>query len=189
MLKVLICTWKHFIIFFFKTQIPKLFLSFGARDSAQDKRLRCCIHLAVEQGREETLMMLLRETGFSLVNIPDQKQRTSLHYASCADDPKVIHCSGSCSAIHSDGKLTIETSHFFYLFYGGQFTLSTHISQIFIIQWTNQNSNQIHVAAPSAGKRVRTTRNRFRFYFWLVEKVTRNVLISKSRSVEMQTNL
>lgn len=73
-----------------QTECAKLFLSFGARDSAQDKRLRCCIHLAVEQGREETLDMLLRENGSSLVNVPDHKQRTSLHYAACADNPKVM---------------------------------------------------------------------------------------------------
>ena len=73
-----------------QTDCAKLFLSFGTRDSAQDKRLRCCIHLAVEQSKDETLSMLLRETGSSLVNVPDHKQRTSLHYASCADDPKVI---------------------------------------------------------------------------------------------------
>ena len=64
-------------------------MSFGARDSAQDNHLRCCIHLAVENGREETLSMLLEETGSSLVNVPDHKQRTSLHYASFVDNPKV----------------------------------------------------------------------------------------------------
>jgi len=73
-----------------QTDCAKLFISFGARLSAQDKRLRCCIHLAVEQGREETLSMLLSETGSNLVNIPDYKQRTSLHYASRADDLKVF---------------------------------------------------------------------------------------------------
>ena len=73
-----------------QTDSAKLFISFGARLSAQDKRLRCCIHLAVEQGREETLSMLLSETGSDLVNIPDHKQRTSLHYASRADNPKVL---------------------------------------------------------------------------------------------------
>ena len=64
-------------------------MSFGAKDSAQDNRLRCCIHLAVEYGREETLSMLLEETGSSLVNVPDQRQRTSLHYAAFVDNPKV----------------------------------------------------------------------------------------------------
>ena len=64
-------------------------MSFGTRDSAQDNHLRCCIHLAVENGREETLSMLLEETGSSLVNVPDHKQRTSLHYASFVDNPKV----------------------------------------------------------------------------------------------------
>jgi len=68
----------------------KLFISFGAKLSAQDNRLRCCLHLAVEHGREETLSMLLSETGSDLVNIPDHKQRTSLHYASRADNPKVF---------------------------------------------------------------------------------------------------
>ena len=73
-----------------QTDCAKLFISFGAKLSAQDKRLRCCIHLAVEHGREETLIMLLRETGSDLVNIPDHKQRTSLHYAARADNPKVF---------------------------------------------------------------------------------------------------
>lgn len=73
-----------------QTDCAKLLLSFGARDSAQDDRLRCCIHLAVEYGREETLSMLLRETDSSLVNVPDQRQRTSLHYASCTDNPKLL---------------------------------------------------------------------------------------------------
>ena len=72
-----------------QTDCAKLFLSFGAKVAAQDKRLRCCLHLAVEQGREETLSMLLSETGNDLVNIPDHKQRTSLHYASWIDNPKV----------------------------------------------------------------------------------------------------
>ena len=79
-----------------QTDCAKLFLSFGTRDSAQDKRLRCCIHLAVEQSKEETLSMLLKETGSSLVNVPDHKQRTSLHYASCADDPKVLTFRSLC---------------------------------------------------------------------------------------------
>lgn len=72
-----------------QTDCAKLFISFGAKVAAQDKRLRCCIHIAVEQGREETLSMLLSETGNDLVNIPDHKQRTSLHYASRIDNPKV----------------------------------------------------------------------------------------------------
>lgn len=73
-----------------QTDCAKLFLSFGARDSAQDKQLRCCIHLAVEHNREETLDMLLKETRSSLVNVPDHKQRTALHYASYADNSKVL---------------------------------------------------------------------------------------------------
>lgn len=73
-----------------QTDCAKLFLSFGARDSAQDKQLRCCIHIAVEQNREETLDMLLKETRSSLVNVPDHKQRTALHYASYADNSKVV---------------------------------------------------------------------------------------------------
>lgn len=73
-----------------QTDCAKLFISFGAKVAAQDKRLRCCVHLAVEQGREETLSMLLSETGSDLVNMPDHKQRTSLHHASYADDPKVL---------------------------------------------------------------------------------------------------
>ena len=73
-----------------QTDCAKLFISFGAKLSAQDKRLRCCVHLAVEHGREETLIMLLSESGSDLVNIPDHKQRTSLHYAARADNPKVF---------------------------------------------------------------------------------------------------
>ena len=68
----------------------KLFISFGAKLSAQEKHLRCCIHLAVEHGREETLITLLSETASNLVNIPDHKQQTSLHYAARADNPKVF---------------------------------------------------------------------------------------------------
>ena len=79
-----------------KTDCAKLFISFGAKLSAQDNRLRCCIHLAVENGREETLSMLLSEAGSDLVNIPDHKQRTSLHYASRADNPKVFICFSWC---------------------------------------------------------------------------------------------
>ena len=79
----------HLAIIAGQTDCAKLFMSFGARDSAQDNHLRCCIHLAVEYGREETLSMLLEETGSSLVNVPDHKQRTSLHYASFVDNPKV----------------------------------------------------------------------------------------------------
>lgn len=73
-----------------QSDCAKLFISFGAKLPAQDKCLRCCIHIAVEQGMEDTLEMLLSETGSDLVNIPDHKQRTSLHYASRADDPKVL---------------------------------------------------------------------------------------------------
>ncbi|KAJ7385776.1 hypothetical protein OS493_013810 [Desmophyllum pertusum] len=73
-----------------QSDCAKLFISFGAKLPAQDKRLRCCIHIAVEQGMEDTLEMLLSETGSDLVNIPDHKQRTSLHYASRADDPKLL---------------------------------------------------------------------------------------------------
>ena len=72
-----------------QTDCAKLFISFGAKVATQDKRLRCCLHLAVEQEREETLSMLLSETGNDLANIPDHKQRTSLHYASWIDNPKV----------------------------------------------------------------------------------------------------
>lgn len=44
----------------------------------------------MEQNREETLDMLLKETRSSLVNVPDHKQRTALHYASYADNSKVV---------------------------------------------------------------------------------------------------
>jgi len=80
----------HLAVIAGQTDCAKLFMSFGARDSAQDNHLRCCIHLAVEYGREETLSMLLEETGSSLVNVPDHKQRTSLHYASFVDNPKLL---------------------------------------------------------------------------------------------------
>ena len=72
-----------------QTDSAKLLLSFGAKVTTQDKRLRCCLHIAVEQNREETVSMLLSEAAAELVNIPDHKQRTPLHYGACSANPKV----------------------------------------------------------------------------------------------------
>ena len=49
-----------------------------------------------------------------------------------------------------------------------------------IIQWTNQNSKQVHITGVKCGKkRASASKSRliwFEFYSWLVEKVARDFL-------------
>ena len=49
----------------------------------------------------------------------------------------------------------------------------------------NQSVQSIHVAGANAGKRLRASRNWFGFFFWLVEKVARD-MFNQSQSVAMQ---
>ena len=56
---------------------------------ARDKKMRSCLHLAVQKEREMVLELLLRETGTEIVNLPDWSDRTPLHYAAMTTDVKV----------------------------------------------------------------------------------------------------
>lgn len=71
------------------TNCAKLLLESGADITARDKYQRCCIHLAVENGKVEILTMLLERSGSQLANVPDIHERTALHYAAFSTNIKV----------------------------------------------------------------------------------------------------
>ncbi len=72
------------------TNCAKILLESGADLAARDKYQRCCIHLAVENNKEDALKMVLERSGPGLVNIPDVHERTALHYAAVSTNTRVI---------------------------------------------------------------------------------------------------
>ena len=71
------------------TNCAKLLLESGADITARDKYQRCCIHLAVENDKEDVLKMLLERSGSGLTNVPDIRERTALHYAALSTNTRV----------------------------------------------------------------------------------------------------
>ena len=57
--------------------------------TARDKYQRCCVHLAVENDKEDVLKMLLERNGPGLTNVPDIRERTALHYAALSSNIRV----------------------------------------------------------------------------------------------------
>ncbi len=66
-----------------------MFLDSGAGLAARDKYQRCCIHLAVENNKEDALKMVLERSGPVLTNFPDVHERTALHYAAVSTNTRV----------------------------------------------------------------------------------------------------
>ena len=71
------------------TDCAKMLLGSGAEIAARDKFQRCCIHLAVENDKEEVLKVLLEISGTGLTNVPDVHERTALHYAALSTNTRV----------------------------------------------------------------------------------------------------
>ena len=71
------------------TNCAKLLLESGADIAARDKYQRCCVHLAVKNLKADVLKMLLQRSGSGLCNVPDEHERTALHYAASASKPGV----------------------------------------------------------------------------------------------------
>ena len=67
----------------------KMLLDFGAEIAARDKYQRSCIHLAVENDKEDVLQMLLERCGSGIINVPDLHERTALHYAALSTNTTV----------------------------------------------------------------------------------------------------
>ncbi|KAJ7385774.1 hypothetical protein OS493_013808 [Desmophyllum pertusum] len=72
------------------TNCAKLLLESGADITARDKYQRCCIHLAVENDKEDVLKMLLERYGSGLTNVPDIRERTALHYAALSTNTRLL---------------------------------------------------------------------------------------------------
>ena len=51
--------------------------------------MRNCLHLAVKKEWEMVLKSLIKETGTKLLNLPDDEDRTPLHYAAVTTNVKV----------------------------------------------------------------------------------------------------
>ena len=71
------------------TWCAKILLESGAEMTARDKYQRCCVHLAVENDKEDVLKMLLERNGPGLTNVPDIRERTALHYAALSSNIRV----------------------------------------------------------------------------------------------------
>lgn len=67
----------------------KILLEAGADIAARDKYQRCCVHLAVENDKEDVLKLLLERCGPGIVNFPDLHERTALHYAVSSTNVRV----------------------------------------------------------------------------------------------------
>lgn len=67
----------------------KMLLESGAEIAARDKYQRCCVHLAVENNKEDVLRLLLERCGSGIINFPDVLERTPLHYAASSTNIKV----------------------------------------------------------------------------------------------------
>lgn len=63
------------------TNCAKMLLESGADIAVRDRYQRCCVHLAVQNEKEDVLKMLLQRSGSGLCNVPDMHERTALHYA------------------------------------------------------------------------------------------------------------
>ena len=73
-----------------QTKCVEVLLDCGADIAARDNFQRSCIHLAVENKREDVLKILLERSGSGLINFPDMYERTALHYAVSSSKIRVI---------------------------------------------------------------------------------------------------
>ena len=71
------------------TNCAKMLLESGADIAARDKYQRCCVHLAVQNDREDVLKFLLERCGSGIINVPDVHERTALHYAASSTNIRV----------------------------------------------------------------------------------------------------
>ena len=71
------------------TNCAKMLLESGADIAARDKHQRCCVHLAVENDKEDVLKLLLERYGSGIINFPDVHERTPLHYAASSINIRV----------------------------------------------------------------------------------------------------
>ena len=71
------------------TNCVKMLLESGADIAARDKYQRCCVHLAVENDKEDVLKLLLDRCGSGIINFPDVHERTALHYAASSTNTRV----------------------------------------------------------------------------------------------------
>ena len=67
----------------------KMLLDSGAEIAARDKYQRCCVHLAVENDKEDVLKLLLERCGSGIINFPDVHERAPLHYAASSTNIRV----------------------------------------------------------------------------------------------------
>ena len=73
-----------------QTKCVEVLLDCGADIAARDNFQRSCIHLAVENKREDVLKILLERSGSGHINVPDMYERTALHYAVSSSKIRVI---------------------------------------------------------------------------------------------------
>ncbi|KAL9969346.1 hypothetical protein ACROYT_G021550 [Oculina patagonica] len=73
------------------TNCAKMLLESEAEITARDNYQRCCIHLAVENDKEDVLKMLLERCGPGIINVPDVHKRTALHYAALSANMRLLH--------------------------------------------------------------------------------------------------
>lgn len=73
-----------------QTKCVEVLLDCGADIAARDNFQRSCIHLAVENEREDVLKILLERSELGLINVPDMHERTALHYAVSSSEIRVI---------------------------------------------------------------------------------------------------
>ena len=73
-----------------QTKCVEVLLDCGADIAARDNFQRSCIHLAVENKREDVLKILLERSESGLINVPDMHERTALHYAVSSSKIRVI---------------------------------------------------------------------------------------------------
>ena len=70
-------------------ECAKILLESGADMKARDKYQRCCVHLAVENDKEDVLKMLMEKCESGIINVPDVHERTALHYAASTANVRV----------------------------------------------------------------------------------------------------
>ena len=73
-----------------QTKCVEVLLDCGADIAARDNFQRSCLHLAVENEREDVLKMLLERSESGLINVPDIHERTALQYAVSSSKIRVI---------------------------------------------------------------------------------------------------
>ena len=71
------------------TNCANMLIDSGADIAARDKFQRCCVHLAVENDKEDVLKLLLERCGSGIINFPDVHERTPLHYAASSTNIRV----------------------------------------------------------------------------------------------------